>query len=83
MWVPEHPQINYYACTVIVPAAVPIEATAPLGCVGVPAVTNASDMQGVFTDAKEPEPQVMIVATGNLKPLVRILISSFPKPLTP
>jgi len=55
--------------------AVPTEATAPLGCVGVPALTNASDI--LVPDAKEPVPQVMTVATGNLKPLERLFILPF------
>jgi len=49
--------------------------------VGVPALTNASDI--LVPEAKEPVPQVMTVATGNLKPLERLFILPFPKPLTP
>ena len=61
--------------------AVPTEATAPLGWVGVPALRNASDIQ--VPEAKEPVPQVMTVAIGNLKPLDRLFILPLPKPLTP
>ena len=63
--------------------AVPIHAIAPFGDAVEPALKNFSERHS-FSLAKEPVPQVIIVANGNLKP-GELAPSTllFPNPLTP
>ena len=46
--------------------AVPIQTTEPLGLDGVPALMNDSINDSPLLDQKDPVPQVITVATGNI-----------------